>query len=244
MKYGYTELLRMYGYRKSLGMTEGVTPRMHSARRLCVSTLSSTPMLPRAGPLAQVSNYSVPMLTVAPRPTSKKGCKRSDKIARWATKDLCRQDPCQHRIHAYHHSRSAAPTPPLVQSSPDSRLAPVSSLLHSSPVCRLPDPRVPITPSKSRAIAPTFCWRDGITGNQDQARDQGQRTRPLFSPWLGRFGPMNHETREEENGPDEPREPPHSANGGDAATGRRRRHPFTVWVFISEHATQTAAMAA
>lgn len=66
MKYGYTELLRMYGYRKSLGMTEGVRPRMHSARRLCVSTLSSTPMLPRAGPLAQVSNYSVPMLIVAP----------------------------------------------------------------------------------------------------------------------------------------------------------------------------------
>lgn len=66
MKYGYTELLRMYGYRKSLGMTEGVRPRMHSARRLCVSTVSSTPMLPRAGPLAQVSNYSVPMLLVAP----------------------------------------------------------------------------------------------------------------------------------------------------------------------------------
>lgn len=50
---------------------------------------------------------------------------------------------------------------------------------------------------------------------------------------------MIHKTREEESGPDEPREPPHSANGGDAATGRRRGHPPTVWVFISEHATQT-----
>lgn len=227
---------------------------MHSARRLCVSTLNSTPMLQRAGPLAQVSNYSVPAHSSPPRPTSKKGCKRSDKIARWATKD------CAGKTPAGITSTTAGllhPRPPLCKTvhgpgrarrtveSPDSRLAPVSSLLHSSPVCRLPDPRVPITPSKTRAIAPTFSWRDGITGNQDQARDQGQRTWPLFSPWLGRLGgPMNHETREEENGPDEPREPPHSANGGDAATGRRRRHPLTVWVFISEHATQTAAMAA
>jgi len=29
---------------------------------------------------------------------------------------------------------------------------------------------------------------------------------------------MNHETREEENGLDEPRKPPHSDHGGDAAT--------------------------
>lgn len=54
---------------------------------------------------------------------------------------------------------------------------------------------------------------------------------------------MIHETREEENGPDEPREPPHLANGGDAATGRRRRYPLTVCVFLSEHATQTAMSA-